>query len=657
MKNTKLKLISCIIALLLIISTISCAVEIQVDGVYQGIDDVTYAKVAPIATIIIDKSIIENPENAKHKLLSNHPGFTFLTQEQLDAKTYTTDNSSDMYNSYFFVYDESVEGATKITGNTDSMNTFEGDIVSYTYDNAALLPNGTLGKVVITYSNISIPMQSNFGQKGESTQVVYEKPDTYITGNFKGDYKPSDFWTYNSVTKRGEYLFDGVYAFGYGNRLNLWNNLIRDSYSGYTTRTGLKLDIKIQVLDNDGNIVDGLFFYSMTDIDLYRNLTSWSGQIYEANNQYNYSETIRVNSGIADGSALYIPGDLSDSKLYQYTDVFNDSEGTVFTAIKSDDDPGTTYSGFVTVVDNSKGLNLTYWGSCSSSSNLNTYILRGSHFHTISTTTTNGGTIKTTEKGNIDGTLNDNSTIIESSKFELGDGKTVVYTVETKDGYSIDTMTIDNNDVTIPSVEGEETTITLDGPNGEERTATIKNIGNGKFTVTFPENNYDHSLDVNWKTIEYPITYILDGGTNNEENPSSYTTEDEINIKDPTKEGYTFLGWNEGNQIPLGSTGAKTFTAKWKKIEEPAPGGNPEQPNPEQPNPEQPVPEPPSPEQPEPIVKPEKPNEVIKPNEKETNNPKTEDHINIYYTILGTSLLGIYISSKLLKRKAAKHSK
>lgn len=42
----------------------------------------------------------------------------------------------------------------------------------------------------------------------------------------------------------------------------------------------------------------------------------------------------------------------------------------------------------------------------------------------------------------------------------------------------------------------------------------------------------------------YKITYVLRGGTNNSDNPSSYTEEDAvITLKDPVREGYQFDGW------------------------------------------------------------------------------------------------------------------
>ncbi|MCF0116396.1 MAG: InlB B-repeat-containing protein, partial [Erysipelotrichaceae bacterium] len=75
--------------------------------------------------------------------------------------------------------------------------------------------------------------------------------------------------------------------------------------------------------------------------------------------------------------------------------------------------------------------------------------------------------------------------------------------------------------------------------------------GNKKFTAK-------------WEVIDYPIEYVLDGGQNAPENPTSYTVDDRIELKDPTKLGYDFDGWVEGSVIDLGSTGEKKFTAQWK---------------------------------------------------------------------------------------------
>ena len=44
-------------------------------------------------------------------------------------------------------------------------------------------------------------------------------------------------------------------------------------------------------------------------------------------------------------------------------------------------------------------------------------------------------------------------------------------------------------------------------------------------------------------TIDYPITYNLDGGVNDPANPATYTVLDAVSFEPATKEGYTFDGW------------------------------------------------------------------------------------------------------------------
>ena len=69
----------------------------------------------------------------------------------------------------------------------------------------------------------------------------------------------------------------------------------------------------------------------------------------------------------------------------------------------------------------------------------------------------------------------------------------------------------------------------------------------------------------------YTITYVLDGGTNNENNPLTYTEDSPtITLANPTKTNYFFDGWyTDANftlpitQIEHGSTGNKTLYAKW----------------------------------------------------------------------------------------------
>lgn len=83
-------------------------------------------------------------------------------------------------------------------------------------------------------------------------------------------------------------------------------------------------------------------------------------------------------------------------------------------------------------------------------------------------------------------------------------------------------------------------------------------------------------LHAKWNPEPYEITYELDGGTNSEANPATYTAEDTVKLADPVKAGYSFLGWyttadgtgTKVTEIAAGSRGAKTFYALWTPMEQ-----------------------------------------------------------------------------------------
>ena len=85
-------------------------------------------------------------------------------------------------------------------------------------------------------------------------------------------------------------------------------------------------------------------------------------------------------------------------------------------------------------------------------------------------------------------------------------------------------------------------------------------------------NQASLSLDSKWDLNQYTITYFLDGGTNSDKNPSSYSIESEdIVLKDASKDHHQFLGWydseTEGNRvtdIPHGSSGNIKLYARYQ---------------------------------------------------------------------------------------------
>jgi uncharacterized repeat protein (TIGR02543 family) len=94
--------------------------------------------------------------------------------------------------------------------------------------------------------------------------------------------------------------------------------------------------------------------------------------------------------------------------------------------------------------------------------------------------------------------------------------------------------------------------------------ASVKNLtSENKGTVT---------LYAQWTAGKYSIKYVLNGGTNSKSNPSSYTYGKAVTLKNPTRSGYTFLGWYTDKKLTKSITkisaktsGNLTLYAGWKE--------------------------------------------------------------------------------------------
>ena len=84
---------------------------------------------------------------------------------------------------------------------------------------------------------------------------------------------------------------------------------------------------------------------------------------------------------------------------------------------------------------------------------------------------------------------------------------------------------------------------------------------------------FEMELNAVWSNNDYSITYELNGGSASPENPAVYSIEeDTFTLNNPTKTGYTFIGWTgTGLNAPTmsvtveeGSVGNRTYTANWQ---------------------------------------------------------------------------------------------
>ena len=176
----------------------------------------------------------------------------------------------------------------------------------------------------------------------------------------------------------------------------------------------------------------------------------------------------------------------------------------------------------------------------------------------------------------------------DGSKLTKTNGATVtLYAQWTANKY---TITFNGNGSTSGSMKklsnckyGKKYTLTKNGFKKKGYTFTgwtTKKDGSGKTYKNKAEvKNLSSKADgkvtlyAQWKKTKYTITYNLNKGKNNKNNPTSYNiTTKTIKLKNPTRKGYTFQGWysdkkctKKVTQIKKGSTGNVTLYAKWKK--------------------------------------------------------------------------------------------
>lgn len=113
-----------------------------------------------------------------------------------------------------------------------------------------------------------------------------------------------------------------------------------------------------------------------------------------------------------------------------------------------------------------------------------------------------------------------------------------------------------------------------DFPNVPEKSGYI---GAWDVTTDIMDIAKNQTITAVYTPITYQIKYELNGGKNNANNPASYTIEEDIILKNPSKSGYVFDGWTYPGEtkpktnltISAGTiTGELVFTAHWTKESE-----------------------------------------------------------------------------------------
>ena len=157
---------------------------------------------------------------------------------------------------------------------------------------------------------------------------------------------------------------------------------------------------------------------------------------------------------------------------------------------------------------------------------------------------------------------------VQSVSYDLNGGTAYENGETLPDGISGETV-ITGAKLTEPSVELKKEFYVFGGWYKDAACTIPWNFDKDKVT----ENLVLHAK---WNPEPYEITYELDGGTNSEANPATYTAEDTVKLADPVKAGYVFQGWyttadgtgTKVTEIAAGNRGAKIFYALWTPMEQ-----------------------------------------------------------------------------------------
>lgn len=520
----------------------------------NAVDARTFAKDAKITTIFIDQSKIKNQATCEI-LTDAHPAITTL--------------------GYQIVFDTEVTPLT-----LGQLYTFPGDLFRYTYQNAALLGDGSWADVVMTYSNMSLaPADLDWNGPREGTT----NGEKLLLANGR-------------MIKTGAWI-------GWGTEY------------GAGTYYGIRFDLNVQVMQ-DGAPVDGTFYFTAQDIDIDRDPARKFGILAGAEDCDTYSEQVRINggtekvylpdrAGVDDTNAVYdtgyekytrgykcevIPdaetGSLlfrsrdkdwgrpaewwDDSMNYMFDEQFRygyyyNTDRLDFTAPwgywenmgEYWDDMGSFYSGFLAPVDNTTGIDMTVWTSgrhyhdvarmyfCSATAPDGEQV-----WHKILSSSGEGGSIATTEDGNADGDLADGSAVLDAGMQVVPDGKDVTYTLTPDAGYAPDTLTVDG-----VAVDPADITAVTD-----EHGSVLY------YTYTVPGSRADHTVAITWKQA-CTVTFDSRGGS---EIPPQTREQGETATEPtpPTRSGYRFVRWVDENGDPYDFTtpltGDITLYAVWQ---------------------------------------------------------------------------------------------
>ena len=163
----------------------------------------------------------------------------------------------------------------------------------------------------------------------------------------------------------------------------------------------------------------------------------------------------------------------------------------------------------------------------------------------------------------------------DCASFKMGIENVTLYAVWSADAYNL-VLNLNGSTLSedVPKVFTTNDSIVLPTPVLEFYTFEGWYTSDNKKLEIVPRGTTsDIVLTAKFIPINYNIQYELDGGTNNESNPSTYTAITSTTFFDPTRNGYVFSGWYSDKDFTekitstaIGKSGSITIYAKWLKI-------------------------------------------------------------------------------------------
>ena len=321
--------------------------------------------------------------------------------------------------------------------------------------------------------------------------------------------------------------------------------------------------INVQVAENEDYtacVVTGTIVISKADYTLPANLfadktVTYTGEEFELIINGTLPSTLEVT--YTNNKLTNVGSILATATFENNSDNYNDVEPMTATLTINKATP--TTSGISVNYDEGVGSFFTTNKSTSSIEFVGTYSTAGTITYTDSRTSLEIGTLSYSYR----------FTPTDTHNYETIDGTVEITTKATVEYYDettlLNTLYVAKNETA--------TNLTL--------TPKAGYTANG-WTLTGSTTLYDFttlvttnlSLTAKYTIIEYTISYELNGGTNNSNNPTSYfVTTETITLLDPSKDDANFLGWytedtfdNKVTQIAKGSTGNITLYAKYEEI-------------------------------------------------------------------------------------------